>query len=652
MTNRSETRAGIIVLAIALLLALLAYLPGKGGGYIFDDFPNIVDNPEVKPADVSLASFVRVALASPSSEFKRPLASLSFAANYLATGQDPQPMKITNIVIHLLNGIACFILACQLLRRVPLHGNTFARRPTITAALLAAGWMLLPINLTAVLYIVQRMESLANLFVLIALIGYVHSRARMQDSTSWRPFAGVAVSMTVLPLLGLLAKETAILVPLYAFLIEVIAFQGRSLSSSGEHTRDRRIVWLYAVLLALPLVLGFAWLLPGLMSGNSWARRDFTLWTRLLSEARIVLDYIVWTVAPTPHVLSFYHDDFVISTGWLAPISTLFSALILIALAGVAWVCRRRLPLTALGIGLYFAGHSLTATIIPLELVYEHRNYFPSFALLLAILPLVVPQGTTIDDHAERLPLARWAVVAAFLVYWFVQTAMTATAWGSPLSLSAELADRGPASARAQYELGRTYIILSNYDKNSPFAKLVYTPLERAAAIPQGSILPEQALIFFNARMHQPLEDEWWDSIESKLGRRKPGVQDESALGALASCQISGRCDLPKGRMVTAFVTALNYPRPSARLQAMYGDYAMGVLDDRPLAIRMLVGATKTQPQEPAYHITLARLLIADRDFAGAEEQIARLRALSVGGSLNAPIAELERKLVAAKTSP
>ncbi len=39
--------------------------------------------------------------------------------------------------------------------------------------------MLLPINLTGVLYVVQRMESMANLFVLLGLIGYVAGRRRM-----------------------------------------------------------------------------------------------------------------------------------------------------------------------------------------------------------------------------------------------------------------------------------------------------------------------------------------------------------------------------------------------------------------------------------------------------------------------------------------
>lgn len=640
-----------VLMLLGLMATALVYAPGLSGGYLFDDFPNIVDNPGVHAKSWDVPSLVNVALSSPASEFKRPLASLSFAVNYLLTGDDPRAMKLTNLVIHLLNGIALFVLATQLLRRVPVRDGRLVGRPALTAAVVAIGWMLLPINLTAVLYTVQRMESMANLFVLLALIAYCSARARMQTSASWHHFAAVVASLTLLPALGLMAKETAVLAPLYALLIEVAAFHGRSMPTMAGRRLDRRIVWLYVLILALPLAVGMAWLAPGLFSGNSWARRDFTLYTRLLSELRIVVDYIVWTMAPTANALSFYHDDFVVSTGWLSPLSTVLSAGVLISLLVGAWFLRRRAPLTSLGIALYFAGHTLTATVIPLELVYEHRNYFPSIGLLLAFVPLLLPQRLAGDVASPQLPAARWTALSALFAYWFFQTAMTATAWGSPLSLAVELALRNPDSPRAQYELGRTYIILSKYDKNSPFTKLAYPPLQRAAALPASSILPEQALIFFNARMHEPLDDAWWDSMETKLRRRKPGVQDESSLGALSSCQISGSCDLPKDRMMKAFVAALDYPHPSARLQAMYGDYAMGVLRDRPLAIRMLKGAVEAYPSEPTYHVTLGRFQIIDGDFVGAEQQISQLSAMNFGGSLDEAIARLRKQLASARSS-
>ncbi len=108
--------------------------------------------------------------------------------------------------------------------------------------------------------------------------------------------------------------------------------------------RDRRVLALFALVLALPLAIGLAWLLPQVLSPESWATRDFTLHTRLLSEARIVVDYIAWTLLALPHWLSFYHDDFHVSTGLLHPWTTLASILVLAALVVAVFRLRRRCP--------------------------------------------------------------------------------------------------------------------------------------------------------------------------------------------------------------------------------------------------------------------------------------------------------------------
>src|SRR5215469_10833857 len=99
-----DTRKKYALLIAALLLTAIVYWPGLSGAFVFDDYPNIVDNAGVQPSHANLSSLVSAALSSPSSEFSRPLASLSFAVNYLFTGLNPYWMKLTNLVIHLLNG--------------------------------------------------------------------------------------------------------------------------------------------------------------------------------------------------------------------------------------------------------------------------------------------------------------------------------------------------------------------------------------------------------------------------------------------------------------------------------------------------------------------------------------------------------------------
>lgn len=669
---RSADRSTWWMLA-AIVLCTAVYWPGLSGAFLFDDYPNIVDNHGLQISNGHVSSLVRAALSSPASEFKRPLASLSFAANYLAAGLAPFSWKATNLVIHLLNGWLVFLLTRALLRSVGAHpvrdqapseqspsqAPQGSRRAGIVAALIATSWMLLPINLTGVLYIVQRMESLANLFVLIGLLGYVVGRQRMMAGRSgpWLCMSSVLMATAI----GLLAKETAVMLPLYAFLIEWLVFRfapGRSLD--GGEREHRGLKWFFALVLALPMTVGLAWLLPGLLRASAWATRDFTLGTRLLSEARIVSDYVAWTLLPTPGALSFYHDDFRISTGLLSPWTTLVGIGFVAVLAVGMWTQRRRRPLVALGLALYLGCHLLTGTILPLELIYEHRNYFASFGLLLALVPLLAaprevmqaPMETLTEkgrpaafDQPLPLSLPRHVLLGGLMLLWAVETALTANAWGNPLSLAQDLAARAPASPRAQYELGRTYIIYSHYDPLSPFIEPAYAALEKAAALPESSILPEQALIFMNARMGRPIKDVWWNSLVGKLKARKPSVQDESSLGALTQCAGKGLCELSKDRMVDAFLAALSHPNPTARVLATYGDYAWNVLQDRQLGLKMTDEASTVAPSEAAYHITLARMYLAERKYALVRTQINAIQALNIGGRLNDVLRTLEDEL-------
>src|SRR5690348_3630558 len=103
-------------LALALLVTALVYWPGLSGGYVFDDFPNIIDNAGIHVTRSTLANWANAAWASPASELQRPLASLTFALNWYFGGSDPMPMKAVNLGIHLLNGLLLYSMLRELLR--------------------------------------------------------------------------------------------------------------------------------------------------------------------------------------------------------------------------------------------------------------------------------------------------------------------------------------------------------------------------------------------------------------------------------------------------------------------------------------------------------------------------------------------------------
>jgi len=95
--------------------------------------------------------------------------------------------------------------------------------------------------------------------------------------------------------------------------------------------------------------------------------------------------------------------------------------------------------------------------------------------------------------------------------------------------------------------------------------------------------------------------------------------------------------------MVEAFMAALSHPDPDARLLATYGDYAWNVLEDHQLGLRMTRESVKVSPDEPAYRITLIRMLVVQGRTVEAEQALKQLATLNIAGRINGSLAELRR---------
>lgn len=631
MITTAPRRAGAYLFAAAVVLTCAVYWPGLGGSWFFDDYPNIVDNAALRSALDGFNEFVQALISSPASSLKRPLASFSFVLNYAVSGFEPFGWKLANLAIHLLNGLLVYRLVQELAAAVAEPGRASAQSP-FTAAAVAAAWLLLPINLTAVLFVVQRMESLANVFVLLGLLGYLRGRQRMQ--AGGHGFALSAGSLVAATALGLLAKETAILLPLYAFLVEWVLFGFRN--AAGTH--ERRVTALFVLLLFLPGVLGLGVLLPWVLDPVNWASRDFTLATRLLSEARIVIDYTGWTLLPQPQSLSFYHDHFQQSAGWLTPPATLLSVIAIAALIAAAVALRRRQPLVSLGLLLFFAGQLLTATVLPLELIYEHRNYFASLGLLLAVVPLLLQPGTN-RRHLGRIALA------VLLLGWTALTAATAYAWGEPQRLAATLAARAPESARAQFAFGRELMAHSGYRAGSAEVARAQAVLEHAAAMPRSSILPEQLLLLSSSLMQQPLPAAWWDSMTRKLQQRAASAEAIAALGALVRCARDGHCALPLEPVRAALDAARSHDPDDTQLLSIYSDWAWNVAQEFEPAERLAARQVELAPDDVDARIALARMNLALKRTAAVQEQLRELHPRARHRQDQAAIADIEQGL-------
>lgn len=640
-THPAAPHLPALVLLACIALTALLYWPGLAGDYLFDDFPNIVDNTDVHVTSLEWRDWERAACASPSRDLPRPLAMLSFAANYRLAALDPWAMKAVNLGIHLLNGALLWLVLRSLLRLwnarrpQPLADDAVAW----IATGIAAAWLLCPINLSPVLYVVQRMESLAQTFALCGLALYLEGRRRML-----RDGGGLAIAAAGLVIgagLGSLCKESAVLLPLYAFLVEWVVLRFDSAARGG-----RRALWtLYGALLLLPAAIVLAVLLQRFLPAAAYSARPFTLGQRLLTECRVLVDYVAWTLFPTPRSLGFYHDDIAVSQGWLLPPATLLCAALIAAALAAAVALRRRMPLLALGIAWYFAAHLLTATIIPLELVFEHRNYFASAGLLLAAASLLleIPPG---------LVLLRWSLPVLAIAAYAAETGMKAREWSNPIRFAEAEAAEHPQSPRATYELGRTLIVASGYRADSKLIAPAMEAFQRAVQLPNSSAAASAGLILVAGHMHLPIPAEWWQRLIAKLGDRPPSVDDVDALMDISACQRKGECAAEVKPLLNAFIAALDHPNPYPTLLAEYAAFCANGLHDYALAARVMQDAVAMRPDDAAFRIDLARIQLLKGDAAAAAAALEPLEQARLDQAEAAQVSDLKRQVQSKLAQP
>jgi hypothetical protein len=458
----------LALLAGALAAAL--FLPGLGGGFLLDDVQTIVQNWLIRVDRLDGNALLDAASSFHAGGGSRPLAMLSFALDYWrGGGVDAATFKATNLVIHGLTTVALALL----LRRVLALAGWSAQRAAVGALLMALAWAVHPLQVSSVLYVVQRMQTLSTLFLVLALWAYLGLRqAQMAGQRAWLQGL-LALAFWVL---ALASKEDAAMLPAYCLLLEVTVLQFRAAQPWRE--RSLRRTWLLAVLAGVALYL--LWAVPHYWRWQAYAGRDFSSLERLLTQGRVLAMYLGQIVLPLPDRMPFHYDTLVISRGLMRPATTLPALLLVVALVGWAWAWRRRRPVFAFGVLLFFAGHFITSNVIGLELAFEHRNHF-------ALIGAIVALGDLLAAAAQhwRVP-PRWcAVIAGILLAGLcVSGAMRAYAWGDPIRLAHYHARIAPDSSRAWLELGGAYFDLAGKraGKDSPYLALAIEAVEDGAA--------------------------------------------------------------------------------------------------------------------------------------------------------------------------
>lgn len=428
------------LIGVALIVTVAVYWVGLHGPFVLDDTQNLKSIAEWLRGD---NTWRHALLQNTSGMFGRSLSMATLMLSAWLGGFDPFAFKLGNLVVHLL----CGLVGWQVLRRALTLDNHFAAHADLTAALLTSLWLLHPLNVSTVLYAVQRMAQVSTLLTLAALWTYLASRMALDRGQTRRAAVGLFALFPLLLIAGLLGKENAAVAPGLCLILEVAYFRG----APGD---KRAVTTFHVVFLALPALLAASLLLvdPGLFL-RGYAGRDFTLPQRLLSEGRVLMDYIGALLLPRGPTMGIFTDDFVKSIGLFSPPTTAFSLLALAAISTAAIMLRKRAPSVFAGWFFFLVAHAVESSFLPLELYFEHRNYLPAFGLLLACAGLA--EFITRRIRTERLSRRQLGifVASAYALAFAIATHGRALVWSDEGSLLTQEARYHPQSMRANVAL-------------------------------------------------------------------------------------------------------------------------------------------------------------------------------------------------------
>jgi len=397
--------------------------------------------------------------------------------------------------------------------------------------------------------------------------------------------------------------------------------------------------------------------LSGILS-RGYEDRPFTIEERMLTQFRIVLYYLSLFAFPRPGRLNVDHD-FPISADMISPPSTL------LAVAAVTWmivgafpVARRR-PMITFCILWYFGNLFMESSIVPLEMIFEHRLYIPSVGpALLVSAALVRLYGGEKSGRARRLGVS--ALMAAILLICSIWTIQRNAAWRTELSLWSDAARKSPAKLRVVNNLanvlaesGKLEAAISRYRKIlklHPESARVHNNLGSAYFRIKR---PQEAMIEFRrAVLLQPGYGEAWFNLGiclASLDRLEEAVEAYERAKSLFPDHVELHYNMGNalkgiGRdeeAAAAYLQGIELDPEHAlalnNLGSVY--YRLGRRDDAVASYRRAVQA------DPAYaepHFNLAILLADQGDRDGAREEIEKYLEMRAEGNLT----DLKRAVV------
>ncbi len=418
-------RRYIFHIILLILVGTGVYWNSLDNGFVYDDLVTVEENYFIRDWKNLARVFSRDYYVRAEEYSFRPLVTLTYFSDRALFGGDPRGYHLTNLILHLLAGLAAYFLAGRISGK-PLSGF-----------LLALLFLVHPALTEAVNGISFREDILCALFCFLALLAYAKSgwRGRVDRKL-------YALSLFCF-LLALLAKEMAVALPLVitAYLLLV-----------QKRHRPELLRPSLLVFFLIALFYGVARLAFLFQSGTPPAAPEFGN-----PAARLVLVLkslgLYGRLAFLPVNLTVEYPDPLPPVIWsdYLILPALFTTGFLLA----AWI-RGKNPIARFGLAFFFLSCLPILNLVPSARIGAERFlYLPLFGFLLWGVE------TLTDLRAGRKARNFVAPIAVLILYLLgTGTIRRNRDWADNLTLFSRAVEVSPLSSKAHHGLGNEYFRL------------------------------------------------------------------------------------------------------------------------------------------------------------------------------------------------
>ena len=440
-----------LVPAVLCLAVAAAYSNTLNGSFHFDDLS--LQDGRIR---IEALSWERI---KPILFSYRPAPFLSFALNFYLGGPSTFSFHLVNLLIHGINAILVYGLFRKILARIrggegaPLFTQS-DRNVALFASLL---WALHPVQTEAVTYIIQRITLMAALFSFLALYSYDLGRDR--HGIRALPYYGISLLSI---LLAFATKENTLAVPPVIALYELFFIRKLRIAFSRESILPAALTALLVIVSGIVLLKIHGGSLPEIrafLSADYGAGRMDPLY-RTITESRVLVYYLSLLAFPEPSRLNLDYE-MPMSRSIFDPPQTAFSLILVAALLIFAIRSARKFPLPAFAVIWYFILLGIESTVIPLDLIFEHRLYLPSVMLF---LPVTSALWAAVERFGLKSGVAGLIFLAGLALWMTAWTWERNRVWTTEVSLWSDVVSKSPGKARGHYNLGKAYAEAGNAD--------------------------------------------------------------------------------------------------------------------------------------------------------------------------------------------